>query len=139
MALKNYSLDDIHVSFNGYLVNRGLISVSVAQENDAFDYTVGSGGEVARIRRVDFRAKVTVTLMGTSPDNAILSALHEADRRSPNGLGVGVLYVQQGNDVFVAEKAWLAKAPDRAFEAESIGNAEWVFQCADLKRIDAGN
>lgn len=139
MALRNYSIDDLHVSFNGFLINKGLMNVSVAQENDAFDYTVGSGGEVARIRRVDYRATVTVTLIGTSPDNAVLSALHEADRRSPNGTGVGVLYVQQGSDIFVAEKAWIMRAPDRSYETEAIGDNEWVFQCADLKRVDGGN
>ena len=34
---KNYSIDDVHVSFNGALLNEGLKTVSVEQVNDAFD------------------------------------------------------------------------------------------------------
>lgn len=136
---KNYSIDTVSVSFNGALIKQGLLSVSVAQESDAFEYAVGAGGEVARIRRIDYRASVTIKLMGTSSDNAILSALHEADIRAPNGSGVGILYVQQGNDLYVAEKAWIRKAPDRSFDADAIGDCEWVFNCADLHRVDAGN
>jgi len=136
---KNYSIDTVSVSFNGALIKSGLKTVHVAQEVDAFEYKVGAGGEVARIRRVDYRAKVTVTLMGTSSANLVLSAMHEADVRTPNGTGVGVLYVQQGLDLFVAEKAWIAKAPDREYGLDDIGDCVWVFQCADLKRVDGGN
>jgi hypothetical protein len=136
---KNYSLDTVSVSFNGAIIKQGLLNVAIAQESDAFEYAVGAGGEVARIRRIDYRASVTLTLMGTSADNLVLSAFHEADIRTPNGTGVGILYVQQGNDLFIAEKAWIRKAPDRSFGAEEIGDCEWVFSCADLKRVDAGN
>lgn len=139
MAQRNYSIDQVHVSFNGALISKGLMSVEIANEGDAFTDIVGSGGEVARVRTVDFRATVTVTLMGTSPDNLILSAFHEVDRRAPNGTGVGILYIEQGNDKYIAEKAWISRAPDRSFAADAIGDAAWVFRCADLKRLDSGN
>lgn len=138
-GLKNYSIDTVHVSFNRVMINQGLLEVSVAMESEAFDWAVGSGGEVARIRRIDNRGRVTVRLMGTSSDNLILSAFHTADARTPNGTGVGILYIEQGNDKFIAEKAWIVKAPDRTFGVESIGECEWVFACGDLKRVDGGS
>lgn len=139
MAQKNYGLDAVNVTFNGVLIQEGLKSVSVSNVSDAFTWDVGAGGEVVSIRSVDNRALVTVTLMGTASVNLALSALHNADKITPNGTGVGILYVEQGNDKFVSAKTRIQKAPDREFGIDSIGDVEWVFMCADLVRVDAGN
>lgn len=137
---KNYGLNDtVSVSFNGAIIKQGLLEVTYSDNSEKFEYKVGAGGEVARIRKLDNTATVTVTLMGTSADNLVLSAFHNADINTPNGTGVGILYIEQGNDKFIASKAWISKAPDRSFGADEIGDCEWTFTCASLARVDAGN
>jgi len=139
--LKNYGLDNLFFSFNGIPFGLGgsIQSLKIAQASNGFEDEVGSGGEVVRIKKLDGRASVTLTLTGYSSDNLILSALHEADLLAPNGVGVGILFAEQGNDKFMAAKAWIQKAPDRDYAGDKIGDCEWVFRCADLVRIDGGN
>ena len=138
--IKNYSLARVFVSFSGVPLNLGgsMVSLEIDNESNAFEDMIGTGKEVAIVGTEDNRASVTLTLAGYSADNGILSAFHEQRRITGIPL-IAALYIEQGNDKFIAEQAWIQKAPPRSYAKDNIGDNAWVFRCADLKRLDLGN
>jgi hypothetical protein len=110
--------------------------VQIEYESDAFTDKAGVDGEVSRSKTNDFRATVTIRLMQTSPSNALLSVLHNSDKNTPGGVGVGPFYLQDFSDgitgaLYLAEKCWIAKAPDSSWAREA-GVREWKIRCAKL-------
>lgn len=142
MALKNYSPDAISLSLNGIPIS-GFADgefIRIEKESDAFADVVGTDGEVSRSRTNDDRATVTVMLMQTSDSNVLLSALHNLDKETPGGAGVGVLLIRdaQGNSLYTASECWISKEPDVSFDREPTSR-EWTLRCADLIAVHGGN
>lgn len=114
--------------------------VRVEYESDAFEDVCGTDGEVSRSKTNDFRATVTVRLMQTSPSNALLSALHTADRNTPGGVGVGpfLLQDQSGSSLLAGEKCWIRKAPPSSWDRTPT-EREWTIRVARLEQFEGGN
>jgi len=74
--------------------------------------------------------------MGGSPSNKVLSAMYNADLKSPNGFGVGPLLIRdtQGVTVFAGTQAWIAKMPKVTF-GQKLGNREWTIRVAKLEAV----
>jgi hypothetical protein len=72
--------------------------------------------------------------MSTSPSNKLLSALYNADIKSPNGMGVGPLLIRntQGATVFIGTKAWIQKMPKTTL-GKNMGDKEWKIRVAKLE------
>jgi hypothetical protein len=107
---------------------------------DAFTKQVGSDGEVCRSRTNDNTATVTFTLMQTSFSNDALSALHNVDKATPFGAGVGPLMIRDlnGASLFSAPQAWITKNADSEYAQES-GNREWTIETGDMNALVGGN
>lgn len=105
----------------------------VERNEDSFKRKAGADGEQVRSRMLDHSGKVTVTLMQTSPINALLDAALLADEASPAGVSIFPLMVKDfgGNGLWVASEAWISK-PASAEMAAEAGTREWVFECANL-------
>jgi hypothetical protein len=114
--------------------------IEVQQDSDDFEDVVGVDGDVTRSKTNDHRATITVTLMQSSNDNLLLSAIANIDRRAGNGAGVGPALIKdnQGTTIFAGEKSWVAKQPDAAF-GKKAGPRAWKIRVADLVRVDGGN
>lgn len=143
MALKIYDADQVTFSFANQPIDSGFADgefIRVEQETDAFTDKVGTDGEVSRSKTNDNRATVTLLLMSTSSGNALLSALHRADKLAPNGAGVGVLAIKdlQGSTLHLAPRAWITKMPDASYDREST-TREWVFRTDNMDSNIAGN
>lgn len=114
--------------------------LTIDYDNDAFTDMVGADGEVTRSKTNDKRATITLKLMSSSAGNAALSSLHNLDRNTPNGAGVGALSIVDlgGLSLFAATECWIAKAP-----AASYGKGptvrEWKIRCASLEAFHGGN
>lgn len=142
MAFKEYDPRQVTVSLAGNVL-RGFADgtfVRVQMESDAFTDVVGTDGEVSRSRSSDDRATVTFLLMQTSDSNDVLSALHNLDKTTPGGAGVGALEIRDrnGRAYYRAAEAWISKAPDVEFGREP-GPREWAIRCAKMIRVDGGN
>lgn len=139
---KNYDPKEITVTLAGILIGGYADGafVRIEQESDDFSDVVGTDGEVSRSKTSDRRATVTFALMQTSSSNALLSALNNLDKASPNGAGVGALIIRdrQGTSLYRAAHAWVQKPPDVAFDREPTSR-EWTIRCASLERLDGGN
>lgn len=114
--------------------------VKVAMLSDAFVDTVSIDAEVTRSKTNDDRADVTLTLMSSSAANALLSALHNADKAAKNGAGVGPLLIKDGGGktLFTATACWIVKIPEFEF-AGKAQPIEWPIRVANLVSFIGGN
>lgn len=142
MALHTYDPKEVTIAF-GAIILEGFADgtfVSVEQNEDAFSVQVGSDGEACRSKSNNRSGRITATLGQWSNSNLLLSAVYNADIRTPNGDGIFPLIVKDntGTSIFAAEKAWITKPAPSAFgrEAES---REWVFETDNLVSNVGGN
>jgi hypothetical protein len=137
-AYKEYSPDDYSVIFNGIPIegfSEGDV-IDVEYDTEGFQDEIGCDGHVVRYRSCDQRATITFTLMAGSPSNKLLSAMYNADIKSPNGIGVGPLLIRdtQGVSVFAGSQAWIQKMP-KVTLGQKLGNREWVIRVAKLEAV----
>lgn len=140
--LRVYDPDQIFVSLAGIPCSGYADDefVRVEREGPAFDDVVGTDGEVTRSKTNDNRATVTIKLMQSSPTNDLFSALHNLDKNTPGGAGVGpfILKDLQGTTLIMAEKSWIRKEPDGSW-GRTATEREWIIRVASLTSFHGGN
>lgn len=101
---------------------------------------VGVDGDVTRSRNMDRRAKVTVSLMQTSPTNDLLSALYLAGRAGTNGGDVAAFMMVDNNGrlVISGAEAWIMDTPKPSY-GKSASEYEWVIRIANCDAFFGGN
>lgn len=140
MIFEQYEPDEVSFSFANAIIRGFQEGTFIDAERDSDDWTdhAGALGDVTRVRNLDARGKITLTLMAQSPSNDLLNALYQSDKAT--GLGFGPIQILDHNGLMEvhASIAWIRKAPkiDRAKEA---GSCVWVFACADIEIIARGN
>jgi len=114
--------------------------IEIEYNSDAFELKIGVDGEGTRSRTNDNSAKITLSLMSSSSANDALSALHNLDKNSANGDGIGPLLIKDGsgNHLAAAETAWIVKDPTVEFGRE-VGERKWVLETDSLKQLVGGN
>ena len=134
--LATYSPQEVDVIIGSYKIEGFSDSsmVSIAPTTPAFSMKVGIDGEHARTRAYDLSATMTLTLLGTSLSNQVLTDLHKADRNAPNGSGVFDVRVvdKAGNDVCEASKAYVMNWPEIEFGSE-VTDREWEIMLVDYR------
>jgi hypothetical protein len=137
--LKTYDPGEIAGTFKGvpFLGFMDGTAISVSRSEDSWEMTVGSQGDGARVRKRNRSGVVTLTLQQTSPTNAKLAAIAELDEES--GTGTGELFIKDllGNDLIVAEIAWIVKPPDMEY-GDTLSGREWNFACHELRMYAGG-
>jgi len=119
------------------IVITGLFSgtfVKVQRDEDAYKKKTGAHGDVARAKVRNKGGSVAVTLLQTSPSNALLSAIHQlGEVFPPTGQDVGALQVQDllGGTTAHAAVAWIKKVANVEF-ADDILAREWTFDCESI-------
>lgn len=140
MAVKTYSPKDVSVIVAGTQIS-GFAEdtfVNVERDSDAFTKVVGADGEVSRTASADLSGTITITLLGTSASNDILSALAVADALSLSGQFPILIKDELGTSLHTAAEAWIQKAASKEYGAE-VGDVEWLIQCSDLIEFTGGN
>lgn len=140
MAVKTYSPKEISVIVAGTIIT-GFAEdsfLSIERSSDAFDKVVGADGEVARTASADRSGTITITLLQTSASNDILSALQLADEISLAGKFPVMVKDTLGTSLYLSATAWVQKVSDADY-GSSIGEREWVIECADLSALVGGN
>ena len=104
--------------------------IESARNNQAVNLTVGSQGDGARAISNDKSGTVTVTLLSTSPSNALLEALAKTDELSGTSvLPLGVKDLSAPNNLVVGGESWIQQVASVGAGRElDDGNREWVFE-----------
>lgn len=104
----------------------------VAEEaTDRFTKVVGADGEVARSQSRDESGTVTITLLGSSEVNKLLSDQLKADAKSGSGTGSFMMKDTKGTTIISSDRAWIRRRPN--FEgAVEVTNREWIFDLATM-------
>jgi len=112
--------------------------VKVARNSPTWKTHTGADGEGARSKSNDRSGKVTVTLMQSSPVNALLSATAAADELA--NAGVYPLFVKDnsGRSLHAAANAWIEQLPESDY-ARELGVREWIFASENLQSFDGGS
>jgi len=137
-AFVHYDPENYSVIFNAIPIE-GFAEddfVDIEFDSEGYQDQIGVDGHVVRYKSSDQRAKVTFTLMATSLSNKLLSAMYNADIKSPNGIGVGPLLIRdtQGITVFAGTQAWIQKMPKTTL-GQKLGNKEWKIRVAKLEAV----
>lgn len=111
---------------------------SLELDDDLYQKVTGADGDVSRSRRHGQSANAKITLVQTSPSNAILSAYAALDR-AVNG-GVVPLSVRDllGTTVLFSAYGWIKKLPPVTYGKE-ITNREWMIDLAGSEIFIGGN
>jgi len=144
MALKIYDADQVAISIAGIPITGGYADgefCRIERETDAFVDVVGTDGEVTRSKSGDDRATVTILLMQTAESNALLAALHNADKLAANGAGVGPLLIKDLNSdttLHSSPECWVQSSPSVSYGREA-GAREWPIRVSKLIDFVGGN
>lgn len=142
MGFKVYDSNQVKISIAGVPITGGFADgefVRIERENDAFSDVVGTDGEVTRSKTNDNRATITISLMQTADANLSLSVLHNVDKLTTGGSGVGPVLIEDLNGIAIHESAqsWIMNEPDVTYDREA-GSREWAIRCSNLIQLIAG-
>lgn len=138
---KNYSLPAVQVvygniSMGGAYGESG--GVSFEFDEDAYSKKVGASGEVTFVEMANESGIVTVTLMGSSAVNDLLTDEFNAQRR---GGPAKALLVKdtRGNTLISTGAARIKRLPNVAYVKDGPGEREWVFLTDTVQVYVGGN
>lgn len=138
--LKNYRAEDVALVFFGVPIT-GLADgtfVKVAMNEDAFKLMIGTDGEGCRSATKNNSGRVEFTLGQWSGSNDILSAIHNVDKISGDGVGPFLQKDNSGTSLYAAENAWIVKFPDSE-NGRDPGNRVWVIESENMQMFVGGN
>lgn len=142
--MATYSFQDVNATLtgaagvinlgNGASVAKEGITVTIAQDRNLM--TVGADGEYMHSLRQDKSGQVTVRLIYTSPINAMLQAMYDAQALSSTAWGANVIVItNKGNsEVTTCRGVAFKKQPDRTY-AEDGTFLEWTFDCGKIDTV----
>jgi hypothetical protein len=110
------------------------IEIEPAGDKDVL--TIGADGKPMHSLLADKSGKVTVRLLKTSPVNAQLMAMYDAQALSSSTWGLNTITVTQtaSGDVSTARSVAFAKKPKLDYATEA-GTVEWVFNAGYLDSV----
>lgn len=127
-----YDSDEVQVIISGLPITdlRAETFVTIAQRNDRYTEDEGADGGVVRNSTHSKLYDITLTLLGGSNGNNILSALAIADAAQTNGAGVVSFMIKDGNGstLYATDKCWIKKLPDAGF-GMSREDVAWELVC----------
>lgn len=139
---KYFDPSQFNIVFGGVTMQGFSESTMAKFEFDGqnFDDVVGVDGEVSRSKNMDRRAKLTVSLMQTSPTNDLLSAFYAAGRIGVNGADVAAVRVEDlnGRLVIAGAEAWIMDTPKPTW-GKTATEYEWVIRIANCDAFFGGN
>lgn len=136
---KNYDPGKHIITFKGlmFLAVASGTYCSVERHEDTFSYQYGSHGDMARVRHRKRGGRITLTLMGISPTNDQLSAIHALDERTGTGYGAFQITDLNGTTVVHATNAWIVRPPNVEVGDEHT-DRQWTFDCDEIDMFIGG-
>lgn len=96
----------------------------------------GCEGEVSRSASLDKSGLIILTLLLTSPSNAVLQTYRDLDKK--NGTGIFSFQIKDlfGSSLIVCPSTWVMKVPTYNYSAK-IDNRVWELEC-DFMSVSTG-
>lgn len=140
ILVRTYDPKMVTISFLGQTLS-GFADgtfITITRSGNLFNKKKGAAGDVERINTNALDFSVELTLQQTAASNQVLSGLANAD--SVGNVGVGPLQVKDlnGDTLFLAPQAWIAKDPDVTYGDDTNGRT-WLFETGDAGLNLAGN
>lgn len=134
-----FSASDVRVTVDGELITEFAEgdAISIEKTDDDADGVNGANGATALYFKYNNLADMTLTLLQTSPDNALLQAKYAALQEARRGGITVVVEDGRGESVFVG-RGLIKKPPPHAYGTE-VGSREWAFILAIEKYALGGN
>lgn len=141
--VKVYNPKNVIVIACGVPITGGFAAgskVKAVQVNETFVVTEGVEGDMTRTNSNSQFTRITFRLLQTSRFNAVLSALHAADKASENGSGVAPTTIKDkgGASLHFLSQSWLTKIPDSDYAGEDTFR-EWVIEGIAEVNVTGGN
>lgn len=140
MALGNYIPEKVQLIVGGAIIS-GYVDgtfINVERANDTFSMRAGADGEVSRAKRGDKTGTVTITLLDTSNSNPILSAFHNLDEETGNGIIPILIKDDSGTTLIESAESWVRKPAVVELSNENTAR-EWMIDCAVLNILVGSN
>lgn len=142
--MASYSFQDVNATIagaggsailgNGASPAKEGITCEFIEEKD--NMLIGADGSGVHSLRPSKAGRITVRLLKSSPVNALLTAMYNAQILSTRLWGKNVLNVTNivTGDVYVCRSVAFTKMPSVTW-AEDVNTVEWVFNCTEMDPI----
>lgn len=130
--VKTYDPDQVSVIVGGTII-RSWNKVAVAKDEDSWNFSAGTTGEVTRTRNLNKLGAITITLPQTSQDNAFLSAFHVSGALLSCTVKDG-----SGRSLHVMPEGTVVRPANSDYAKES-GEREWVVKGSIVEMTVGGN
>lgn len=142
MSVRTYDPSAVFMIYGEIPISGFAQDAAISVEHDEDDWTlvVGVDGEGTRSKTSNGSGTITVSLMQSSPTNALLSAARTLDKETPGGTGGKALLIKDnsGTTLFSAATAWIQKPPTAELNREAT-TREWVFRTDNLVAFHGSN
>ena len=140
MAVRTYDPQQVVITVDGTAIGGYADGtfISIEREEESFSKVVGADGAAARSKATNRSARITLTLMQTSPSNEFLSMLLARDERNNSGVFAVIVKDNSGSSRFFSATGWIAGLPTVEYGKE-ISNREWLIDVTDVDYNVAGN
>ena len=130
--MKTYDPKKVLISLGSHAVSgySDGTFVSIEANGDGISKKVGCDGEVVRSIDPDGSAKISLTLLQTSPTIAFCQQQYDKDRATGNGTFGVLVKDMKGGLIFSAKEGWVVKPPNREFAKEST-DREIEIDCGE--------
>lgn len=138
MGLGNYAFDNVIALFGAVPLEafaEGDDVIRVTRRVPMFDLVVGASGEGVASRMSDLSGEITIKLLQTSPSNAYLGAILQAQE---HGFfqSFPFLLKDSGTQVqLVGAAACIIQSPAEQIYGASQNDREWVFLAEQIEMI----
>ncbi len=113
--------------------------VSIEWDSDITTDKVGVDGEVTASKTNDKRATATITLMESSPSNAVLTGFYQSRAVGGDAIGVVPFFMEDNisGERVIGPEAWVLKAPTVEKGSEA-SEREWTIRIAEADYVHTG-
>jgi hypothetical protein len=132
MALRSYNPNDCTIYFAGNLLTQGIVSISIAPVERTFTTLKGIDGDTTRVLSNNRDHVCTITVMGTSPINDVLSSIWRLGQSGLNAGGIGTFSLVDsfGTTNVSTNAAYIENPPTMEWAAEP-GERSWELRLVD--------
>lgn len=124
---------EIDLGYGAAVAEEGISTAMTEAKNTMM---IGADGEGMHSMHAGKSGTITVRLLKTSPVNAKLQAMYDAQSLTATLWGKNVIVVRQtaAGDIITARSCAFQKSPDKAYK--KVGDfLEWVFDCIKIDAV----
>jgi hypothetical protein len=122
-----------NLGYGGAIADEGI---TIDMAGDKNTMTIGADGTPMHSLHADKSGVITIHCLKTSPTNAILQTMYDAQQISSSLWGQNVIIVRetQSGDITTATKCAFKKKPNLAY-GKTANMIDWAFDCGHIDTV----